>query len=199
MSGPTSRRRERPERVFPVLLSLGSNVEPRENLPRAVALLARRFPVRAVSRVWETEPVGAPGTPPFLNAAVLIETALAPRALKHEVLRPLEARLGRVRGGDPNAPRTVDIDIALYDELVLEAPGDRLALPDPAILTRAHVALPLAEVAPGLRHPLTGETLAAIARRFAGAPGVRVCPEVTLDGPARAGEEPGRPRPAKQG
>lgn len=181
MSGPTSRRAEPAgERTFPVFLTLGSNIEPRVNLPRAVALLAERLRLRAVSRVYETEPVGAPGAPPFLNAAVLIETNLAPRALKQDVLRPLEARLGRVRTGDPNAPRTVDVDVALYDELILEDPVNRITLPDPEILTRAHVALPLADLAPDWRHPVTGETLAAIAARFAGSPGVRICSEVSL-------------------
>lgn len=181
MSGRTSRRAEGAgERTFPVFLTLGSNIEPRANLPRAVALLGRQFPVRAVSRVYETEPVGAPGAPPFLNAAVLIDTHLAPRALKHDVLRPLEARLGRVRTGDPNAPRTVDVDLALYDELILEDPVNQITLPDPEILTRAHVALPLADLDPRRRHPVTGESLAAIAARFAGSPGVRVCPEVSL-------------------
>lgn len=195
MSGRTSTRADRRcDHSFPVFLSLGSNVEPQRNLPRAVALLALRFRLRAVSRVWETEPVGAPGTPPFLNAAVLIATGLAPGALKHEVLRPLEARLGRVRAGDPYAPRTLDVDIALYDELILEAPPLELTIPDPEILTRAHVALPLADLSPRTRHPVTGEPLARIAERFAGAPGVRICSAVSLAEAARAGTRSGRPR-----
>lgn len=171
--------------AYPVWLCLGSNIEPLRHLRLAVAMLAERFPLAGVSRVWESEAVGAPGSPPFLNAAAEIATELPPRTLKHDVLRPLEARLGRVRGDDPNAPRTIDVDIVLYDELILDDPAAGLTLPDPEVLTRAHVALPLADLAPDLRHPATGETLAAIAARFAGHPGVRPRPDLRLDLAAR--------------
>lgn len=178
MSGPTSRR---PESSFQVFLALGSNVEPEENLPRAVERLARRLRVKAVSRVYETAPVGgAAGAPAFWNAAVLVETGLAPRALKHDVLRPLEASLGRVRGGDRNAPRPIDLDIALFDQLILDDPVHHLTIPDPEVLTRAHVALPLADLSPETRHPVTGETLGEIAARFTDAPGIEVREEIRL-------------------
>lgn len=129
-----------------VLVALGANVEPRANLPEAVARLAAAPGVRlvAVSRVWRTRPVGGPG-PDFLNAAVALETALDPDALRERVLRPIEASLGRVRGPDRNAPRPIDLDIAAVDALVDPARG----IPDPEIPARAHLALPLADVAPG--------------------------------------------------
>ncbi len=161
----------------PVFVTLGSNVAPESNLPRAVRLLGERLALRAVSRVYRTAPLDASGRVMikqghFLNAAALVETDLPPAALKHDVLRPIEAEMGRVRSADKYAPRSIDLDIALYGDLVLDDPESRLTLPDPEITTRAHVALPLADLAPDFVHPVTGETLAAIGARFRGQPGV---------------------------
>lgn len=149
-------------------LALGSNIDPRRNLTRAVALLAAAGRVRSVSRVWETAPVGRTDQPPFLNAAVLLETELAPEALKEGVIADLEARLGRVRDpADRNAPRTIDVDIVLWNDRVGEILGR--PVPDPDLLRHAHVAVPVAELDPELPHPVSGEPLAAIARRLAAA------------------------------
>jgi 2-amino-4-hydroxy-6-hydroxymethyldihydropteridine diphosphokinase len=126
------------------------------------------------------EPVGSPGAPTFLNAAVSFTTELAPAILKFDHLRPIEAGLGRARGPDPNAPRTIDLDIALMGDLVVHAPLDGIEIPDPDILTCAHVALPLADLGPDIIHPIALETLAGIAARFAGRPGVRVYQELSL-------------------
>jgi 2-amino-4-hydroxy-6-hydroxymethyldihydropteridine diphosphokinase len=167
-----------------VLIALGSNVEPEANLPRAVCRLAERFPGLAASRVYATAAVGAPDAPPFLNAAVAIETALPLAELKHRVLRPIEAELGRVRGADRNAPRPIDLDVAFCPGLVLRDGDAGLDLPDPEIVGCAHLALPLADLVPAEVHPLDGRTLAAIAARFEGAHGVRVVggPEWLLGG-----------------
>ncbi|MEE8277496.1 MAG: 2-amino-4-hydroxy-6-hydroxymethyldihydropteridine diphosphokinase [Thermoanaerobaculia bacterium] len=159
---------------------MGSNIEPRKHLRLAVEQLERWFPLRGVSRVYESAPVGPPGSPRFLNAAVWIETSLPPARLKYEHLRPLEVRLGRLRGSDRNAPRTIDLDIALFGALVLEDRRSGLVIPAPEILTRAYVALPLADVAPEMRHPVTGESLAAIAARFGDAPETRATERVPL-------------------
>lgn len=172
MSGPTS------SEPRTVLIAVGSNIEPELNLPRAVRRLAERFPGLAASRVYATAAVGAPGAPPFLNAAVAIATELPLAELKHRVLRPIEAELGRVRGRDRNAPRPIDLDVAFCPGLVLRDPAAGLDLPDPDLVTCAHLALPLADLAPDEVHPLDGRTLAQIAARFRGAPGVRV-----VDGP----------------
>ena len=155
-------------------IALGSNIEPEANLRRAVEMLACHLPIRGVSRVYASDAVGAPQTPPFLNAAVLVETDLSPTSLRNEVLRPIEAELGRVRGADRNAPRPIDLDLVLYGELVLDDPEAGLVLPDPAIARHAHMALPLADLAPEARHPLSGETWRTIASRFTGAPGIRL-------------------------
>ena len=165
-----------------VLIALGSNIDPTANLPRAVRRLAERFPGLAASRLYATDPVGAPGAPPFLNAAVAVVTALPLVALRDGVLRPLEAELGRMRGADRNAPRPIDLDVAFAGDLVVRDPASGLEVPDPEIVARAHLALPLADLAPEAVHPLDGRTLAAIAAGFAGATGVRVVggPEALL-------------------
>ncbi len=186
MSAPTTPTA--PSKYAPVLITLGSNIAPRQNLPRALALLRAdpRVALHAVSRVYETAPLDANGAPipdqaPFLNAAAWLwceEATCPPLTLKFELLRPIEAQIGRVRGADKFAPRPIDLDIALYVDRVLQTP--RLVLPDPDILRRAHVALPLADVAPDWAHPLTGEPLRTIAARFANVRGVHVCPDCPL-------------------
>jgi len=168
----------------PILIALGSNIEPRKNLPLGLERLRRRLPLVAVSRIYETAPVGAAGVPAFWNAAVRATTDLAPAKIKWQVLRAVEAELGRVRTGDRNAPRTLDLDLVLYGDLVLEDPGQGLILPDPELLTRAHLALPAADVAGELRHPETGSTLEEIARRFRDAPGVRALGPEEAEWPA---------------
>jgi 2-amino-4-hydroxy-6-hydroxymethyldihydropteridine diphosphokinase len=166
--------------LSPVFIALGSNIVPETNLPRAVRLLHDQVGVQRISRVYQSvalDPDGQPlDQPAFLNAAVLLETDLPPVALKLTVLRPLEARLGRIRTADKYAPRPIDLDIALYGDLILEDAAHQITIPDPAITTRAHLALPLADLAPDFRHPLSGETLAGIAARFAHAPGISLHP-----------------------
>ncbi len=158
-----------------VVIGLGSNLGPERHLPLALAGLGRDLEVERVSGVYASEPVGAPGTPRFLNAAVLVRTDRSPARLKAEVLRPLEAALGRRRTSDRNAPRTIDLDLLLYDELAIDDPESGLRLPDPELLTRAHLAIPAAEVWPEVTHPGTGEALASIAARLSvGAGLVRV-------------------------
>lgn len=145
-----------------VFIALGSNIDPERNLPEAVRRLAARCELLAVSPVYETAPVGKTDQPNFLNAAALIDTDRAAEVLKAQVLRAIEAELGRVRTEDKNAPRTIDLDIALYGDQVLDT--GTLRVPDPDIRRHAHVAVPLADLAPGMRHPETGETLASIAQ-----------------------------------
>jgi len=168
-----------------VFITLGSNVEPETHLRRAVNLLAERFAIRAISRVYETPPINAAGDiaadqTPFLNAALLVDTDLPPHELKYDVLRPLEAQLGRVRTADKFAPRPIDLDIALYGDQVFHDALHGIVIPDPDIVTRAHIALPLADLAPGFVHPTAGKTLAEIAAPFAAAPGIRLRADIGL-------------------
>ncbi|MDR7555143.1 MAG: 2-amino-4-hydroxy-6-hydroxymethyldihydropteridine diphosphokinase [Armatimonadota bacterium] len=155
----------RPARTHRAVVLLGSNVDRERALPQAVALLAARARLRALSSVYETEPVGRPDQPPFFNAAAVVETDLDPAAFRREVLAPIEAQLGRRRTADKWAPRTIDLDLILWDDEVCEVEGR--PVPHPELLTRAHVAVPVAEVLPDARHPVTGERLAALAGRLA--------------------------------
>jgi 2-amino-4-hydroxy-6-hydroxymethyldihydropteridine diphosphokinase len=155
---------ERKPHLNQAFLSLGSNIEPGKNLPAAVRNLGRYGRVRQVSGVWQSSPLGNPDQPDYLNAAVWLETALSARELKEIAIAAVEAGLGRVRASDRNSPRTIDIDIMLFNHERLQI-GQR-SIPDPEILERPFVAIPLAEIAPEYVHPETGETLAEIAARF---------------------------------
>jgi 2-amino-4-hydroxy-6-hydroxymethyldihydropteridine diphosphokinase len=162
------------ERAF---LSLGSNIEPEHNLLRAVRELQPLGHILACSTVYQNPAVGPTPQPDFLNAAVLLETDLAPRALRAE-LRRLEELLGRMRGPDQYAPRTIDIDLVLYGSLTLQEAG--MVIPDPDFLVRPHLALPLAELDPNHRHPVFGESLGSIAERLRPQAALTARPEVTL-------------------
>jgi 2-amino-4-hydroxy-6-hydroxymethyldihydropteridine diphosphokinase len=167
-------------RTETVLLSLGSNIEPEKHLSLAARQLEVSFPRPAFSRVFQTKPVGAPDSPWFLNAAALIQTDLTAQELKFDVLRPLENRLGRRRQVDRNAPRTIDLDIALFGQRIIVDRSCGVEIPDPEILTCGHVALPLADVAPDTVHPQTGQTLAQIAARFTDGEAVVVYEDLVL-------------------
>ncbi len=151
-------------RLNEAYLSLGSNIFPEVNLPAAVRELARFGRVARVSSVWESPPEGFADQPRFLNAALLLETHLSAAELKEEAIASIEASLGRTRGANRNAPRTIDIDIMLFNRDCLSL-GSR-TVPDAEVLERPFVAIPLAEIAPDYRHPVTGETLTVIADRF---------------------------------
>ena len=153
------------KRTNRVLVSLGSNINPEHNLQAAVQRLASRFRLRAVSPVYETTPVGKTDQPDFMNAAALVETDLDAAELK-QALQAIEQELGRVRTDDKNAPRTIDLDISLFNDQALEVGSRRI--PDPDILRHPHIARPLADLAPQLRHPETGQTLQAIAQGLGG-------------------------------
>lgn len=172
----------------PVLISMGSNIDPERNLIRAVRLLAARTELRAVSRFFRTKPVEAPDSPDFLNAAAKIGFEGSPQALKFDLLRPIEAELGRVRGTDRNAPRTIDLDISLFGRLVMFDQDCDLLIPAPEILTQAHVALPLADLAPGTIHPQQDRTLAEIAARFEPYEGIERLDSPTLEIGTKMGE-----------
>ncbi len=150
------------KRLNRVYVALGSNIDAAENLRAAVSRLASDCRLVATSSVYETPPLGTNNQPIFLNAAVLIETELAPTELKAQVLEDIERELGRVRTDDKNAPRTIDLDIVLVNDQVLDV-GHR-HVPDPDILRHPHLSVPLADIAPDYRHPETGQTLFEIAQ-----------------------------------
>jgi 2-amino-4-hydroxy-6-hydroxymethyldihydropteridine diphosphokinase len=153
-----------------VYLSLGSNVGDREgNLRAAVAQLRSAIRVEAVSSLYETEPVGVTDQPAFLNLAVAAHTDLAPRQLLEAVKR-VERRVGRkptYRWG----PRVIDIDIVLYDALILETP--ELTLPHARLAERAFVLVPLAEIAPEAVEPRSEKRVVELSEVAPGRAGVR--------------------------
>jgi 2-amino-4-hydroxy-6-hydroxymethyldihydropteridine diphosphokinase len=140
-----------------VAIALGSNVgDRRAHLDYAVAALRGLLTNPAVSRYYDTVPVGASGPQAmYLNAAIVGETALPPRALL-DALLAIEQQQGRERPY-VNAPRTLDLDLILAGNAVVDEPG--LTLPHPRFRERRFVLEPLAAVAPDLRDPISGKTV----------------------------------------
>jgi 2-amino-4-hydroxy-6-hydroxymethyldihydropteridine diphosphokinase len=140
-------------------VALGANLgNPRATVLAAFAALAN-LPESRVARcssLYRTAPVGILSQPDFVNAVALLETTLPPEALL-DALLDIEARFGRVRR-ERNGPRTLDLDLLLYDNIELDLP--RLTLPHPRLHLRAFVLLPLAEVAPDLAIPRRGSLAA---------------------------------------
>ncbi|MFO7683768.1 MAG: 2-amino-4-hydroxy-6-hydroxymethyldihydropteridine diphosphokinase [Chloroflexota bacterium] len=179
-----------------VALTLGSNIDKERNLPEAVRLLrelcASAEPVEApvtepvtelvevtgsvtvcsvlaVAPVYETAPTGLLDQPNFFNTAVLIQTPLSAAEVKETIIAAIETQLKRVRQAEKNAPRTIDIDIALFNDSIFDyalSDGSTRHVPDKDILRFPHVAVPLADLLPDMPHPETGELLSAIAARL---------------------------------
>lgn len=143
-------------------LSLGSNIDAGRWLSAAVAELRERFGALDVSPVYRSAAVGFDG-PDFLNLAVGLDSDLPPQEL-NDWLHALEDRHGRIRGGDRYASRTLDVDIVLYDDLVLSGEG-HLELPR-SELRHAFVLKPMADIAPDLRHPVSGQSMAELWQAF---------------------------------
>ncbi len=152
-------------------VSLGSNIKPGANIAAALDLLRRQTTVLDVSPLYRTPPQLDVDQAPFLNLAVKAHTLRTPAQFKAEVIDRIEARLKRIR--DPrnkNAPRTIDLDISLWNDEVLEFGGKPWRVPDADILRFAHVAIPLADLAPDYRHPTENKTLREIAAAFDASP-----------------------------
>ena len=136
-------------------LSMGSNFEPEKNLVKAIELLQTYGKLEKISNAWESESVGAEG-PNFLNACVLLVTPLGQLELKEQALLPIETKLGRQRSADKFAPRTIDIDIVLFNDKPM---NDKY-------WEQAFVVVPLAEIYPEYPNPLTQESIIQTATRL---------------------------------
>jgi 2-amino-4-hydroxy-6-hydroxymethyldihydropteridine diphosphokinase len=132
-------------------LSLGSNIGDREgHLRQAISYLEKLGRIIAVSSFYETEPVEYTQQTWFLNCAVKLETSETPPQFMKNILH-IEQELGRQRT-QRKGPRTIDIDILLFGDTAMETPG--LTIPHPAMASRRFVLEPLAEIEPGLKHPI---------------------------------------------
>lgn len=141
-------------------ISVGSNIEPEKNIPEALEKLKKYVRVNAISTFYRTIPVGRPEQSAFINGVWQINAEQTARELKFHVLRQIEAELGRVRTEDKYAARTIDLDIALYGDMVIDDPD--LRIPDPDIRRRPFIAVPLLELAPRLVLPDTEESLSSL-------------------------------------
>jgi 2-amino-4-hydroxy-6-hydroxymethyldihydropteridine diphosphokinase len=143
-------------------IGLGSNLESRfgdrrANVWEAVERIRELGEVKAVSSVYDTEPVGYVEQPRFLNAAVLLKTSLEPVELMRSLLE-IERRMGRERSGAvAKGPRVIDLDLLLYGQAVMNT--TELTLPHPEMTERRFVLEPLAEIAPEMVHPVLGLTV----------------------------------------
>jgi 2-amino-4-hydroxy-6-hydroxymethyldihydropteridine diphosphokinase len=130
------------------ILLLGSNIDPARNIQKALDLLECSLQINKKSNLWVTEAVGSDG-PEFLNMAIEVETKLNADQIKSEVIFSIEKELLRIRTADKYAPRTIDIDLIVFNEIVL----------DPNLWQRLFVALPVSEILPDLTNNSTGESV----------------------------------------
>jgi 2-amino-4-hydroxy-6-hydroxymethyldihydropteridine diphosphokinase len=145
--------------MTPVAIALGSNLGDREHYLREAARQASAFISNlTLSTFHDTEPVGVGAQPRFLNGAAAGKTSLSARALLGALL-DVEQALGRERPF-PGAPRTVDLDLVLYDDAVIDEPG--LIVPHPRFRERRFVLAPLVEVAGNWIDPVTGKSVAQL-------------------------------------
>ena len=139
--------------MYKATILLGSNINPEKNINKAIHRLMQEGKWLKSSQIWETEAIGSDG-PDFLNTAIVIETPLFENELKYKDLRKIEKELGRVRVENENAPRTIDLDIIIFDDQVI----------DQDLWTRSFIASPISDLYPDLQHPINKKTLLQVAR-----------------------------------
>lgn len=160
-----------------VYLGLGSNLgDRRAHLAHGLRRLDEEYGLTGVSSVWETDPVGYEDQPRFLNLVARVETEAGPRAVL-ETARAIEEERGREPTGEKNGPRTLDIDLLLHGDVVMDEEG--LVVPHPRMVERAFVVAPLLELDTMLEDPRTGRRIAGME---AAAPSEREGMEVVMAG-----------------
>jgi 2-amino-4-hydroxy-6-hydroxymethyldihydropteridine diphosphokinase len=143
----------------PIYLALGTNLGDRQaNLERAIHALPPTTEIIKQSSIYVTPPWGYESQPEFLNQVIEIRTNLSPLRLLH-YLKNIETILGRLESFR-NGPRLIDLDILFYGQRVIEE--DALQIPHPRLQSRAFVLVPLAEIAPGLIHPVLNESVQSL-------------------------------------
>jgi 2-amino-4-hydroxy-6-hydroxymethyldihydropteridine diphosphokinase len=142
--------------VARVYVAIGGNVEPERWFPVAARELRRRYPGAQFSSCYRNPPYGFEGDD-FVNAVAGFETTRSPQAVVADC-HEIEQACGRRRDDPKWAPRVMDVDLLLHGDPIVETAAYRLPRPD--LLRRCYMLGPLAEIAPGLRHPQTGRTIA---------------------------------------
>lgn len=150
-----------------IFLLLGSNIDATRNIPEAIRRLRKHILVDKISTVWQSPAVGGPWDD-YLNVALCGYTLEGPLELKQAVIHPIETSLGRIRLADKYAPRTIDIDLVIFNQTVQ----------DPDLWNLAYIAVPMAELLPDLIHQETGENLAQAAYRLSQTTWISPRPEI---------------------
>jgi len=126
--------------IHSVYLALGSNISPEINIPKAISNLNILFPSLRHSSAWMSPPSSGDG-PDFINVIVKVYSSFSIEELKEDVLSPIENTMGRIRTEDKNSPRTIDIDIVLYNDQII----------DPEVVSQPYLSVPLAEIYPSFQ------------------------------------------------
>jgi 2-amino-4-hydroxy-6-hydroxymethyldihydropteridine diphosphokinase len=174
-----------------VIITLGSNINPIENLQTALRHIRSLGVILGIARVYQNPALGPDGKPsdqtPFMNTALCLQTDLDVLPLR-ESLRQIEAEMGRVRSTDKFAAREIDLDICMYGERVFHS--NEIILPDPDLITKAHLAIPVAELVPEMLHPVEKRMMREIAEKLSSQDSLK---EIQLD--LTPGFHPGRSDP----
>ena len=133
-----------------IYISAGSNIEPEKNLTAGLKLLMQQADVLRISTHYRNTPAGGQKQHDYINGIWHIQSKYKPQKIRR-ILKKIEAACGRVRTEDPYSPRTLDLDLILWDDLILQSRN--LTLPDPDIRERAFIFQPLLELEPGIRLP----------------------------------------------
>lgn len=141
--------------VNKVYILLGSNINPKKNIKNALNLLAKKVPIIKQSDIWRSEAFGSVA-PDFYNVAVFTRTNLSKEEIKTNILQPIEQELGRKRSEDKYAPRTIDLDIIVFNHEIL----------DDNLWKHNFIALPISQLIPNIKNTKTGESLNSIAERL---------------------------------
>ena len=145
-------------------IGVGSNINPEENIIKAFHLLKNKVQITGISTFYRTSPVGRIHQAEYLNGVWRIETDLSPEKLKSDVLKKIEDKLKRIRSEDKFISRTIDLDLILFDELIIQ--NDKLKIPDSDIYERDFIAVPLWELDPELVIPDSKEKIKDIIKKF---------------------------------
>jgi 2-amino-4-hydroxy-6-hydroxymethyldihydropteridine diphosphokinase len=138
-----------------IIILLGSNIQAQQNIKKCLFLLDEQIIISAHSQIWITKSFGSDG-PDFLNLAIVALTHLDTKTLKTSIMRKIEDQLGRIRFPDKYAPRTIDLDVVIFNEEIIDAD----------IWTKVFVAVPISELKPNLVNPENNKTLIEIAENL---------------------------------